>query len=48
MLSLRYFNNLALQMFNEHENALETFFRPQAYTQCILESNTECKHNFCL
>lgn len=28
------------------KNAFNTFDGPQGYTQCILVSNTECKHDF--
>ncbi len=35
-------------MFYEKGNAFIMFVRPWGYTQCVLVSNTECKHNFCL
>ncbi len=38
----------AFQMFYVEGNAFNTFVRAQEYTQSILVSDTECKHNFCL
>ncbi len=38
----------ALQMFYYEGNVLDTFVRPQEYTQCVLISNTECRRDFCL
>ncbi len=35
-------------MFFEEGNALNTFVRPQQYTQCIFVGKTECKQNSCL
>lgn len=33
-------------MFYEERNTLNTFVRPQRYTQCVKVNNTECKQNF--
>lgn len=38
----------ALQIFYEEETAVNMFVCPQAYTQCVLVSNRECKYNFCI
>lgn len=37
-----------LRVFYEEGNALCMFVRAQECTQCVLVSNTECKHNFSL
>ncbi len=34
-------------MFYEEGNTPNMFVRTQGYTQWVLASNTECKHNFC-
>ncbi len=39
---------LALQIFYKEQNSFDMFVRPQRCTQCVLMSNTECKHNFSL
>ena len=33
-------------MFYEERNAFDAFVKPEVYTQCVLVSTTECKHNF--
>ncbi len=39
------FKKTTLQM---EGNPFNMFVRAQGYSQCVLVSKTECKHNFCL